>query len=221
MQISRERIAELKALIEKEKGTEITWEEATDSAYRLVGLAEIAYDQWIEDTRRQKKLKESPKGFVLEGVGYTCFICGNSTREGENWYDKWGIKCSVCQKSVDRKEIPPSLAKRKESWYSTYDLESRFNINRHVLKRFMKAGILRARIVTNEHGKPHVHLFLIKDNRDVLPPKKLTESQMVKETKDGQDWYHLEPWYKLVKDPHVHLKGYKIMNHLRIVTKNE
>ena len=38
---------------------------------------------WQEDERRKKRLEEAPKGFKLEGVGYTCFICGNGTRAGE------------------------------------------------------------------------------------------------------------------------------------------
>jgi hypothetical protein len=57
-------------------------------------------------------------------------------------------------------------------------------------------------------------LFLIKDNKDTLPPKKMTESKMVKETKDGKDWYRSEPWYRFV-DPFEYLKGYKIMDHMR------
>ena len=43
---------------------------------------------------------------------------------------------------------------------------------------------------------------------------------MVKETKDGKDWYRSEPWFKFV-DPHVILKGYKIMDHLRMIKKSE
>ena len=107
-------------------------------------------------------------------------------------------------------------AKNKESWYSAYDLESRFNINRHGLKKFIKEGILKPRIVPNPSGKAHVQIFLIKDNVDTLPPKKLTESQLVKETKEGKDWYHSEPWYKFA-DPLVVLKDYKIINYLRVV----
>lgn len=219
MQLSRERIQEMKDLLEKEHGKEFTWEEASDASYRLAGLAEICFEQWQEDCRRKKQLEESPKGFKLDGVGYTCAICQQNTQEGENWYDKWGIKCTVCQKAIDKKKIPGSCAKKRDSWYSKYDLESRFNINRHALNRFIKQGILKPRIVPNESGKPHTYLFLIKDHKEILPPKKLTESKMVKETKNGKDWYHSEPWYRFV-DPHEYLKGYKIMDYL-VVTSPE
>lgn len=220
MQLSKERIQEFKDILEKKEGKEISWEEASKGAYNLAGLAELIFDSWIEDKRRQKKLEENPKGFHLEGIGYTCFICGNSISNEETWYDKYGIKCLICQKAIDKKIIPATAAKNKDSWYSKYDLEDRFNIDRHALNRFIKQGVLKPRIVPNESDKPHVYLFLIKDNKDTLPPKKLTKSQLVKETKDGKDWYHSEPWYKFA-DPHVALRDYKIIDHLRVVSKEE
>jgi hypothetical protein len=62
---------------------------------------------------------------------------------------------------------------------------------------------------------------LIKDNKDTLPPKKLTESQMVKEVKEGgKEWFRLEPWYRFV-DPLEHLKGYKIMDYLKFTNNEE
>ena len=213
MQPSEKHIQELKGLIEEKEGKVITWEEAADAARNLMGLAEICFDQWREDCRRKKKLEESPKGFELDGVGYTCAICGHGTQVGDNWYDKWGIKCKTCQRAIGKKIIPRSCAKRKNSWYSSCDLESCFGLNHHARKRFIKEGYLKARIVPSESGKPHAYLFLIKDNKDTLPPKKLTESKLVKETRDGKDWYRSEPWYRF-GDPYEHLKGYKILEYL-------
>lgn len=220
MQIPEKRLKELKELLEKEHGREFSDVEVQEAGNTLCGLAEILYDHWQEEARREKKLKESPNGFVLEGVGYSCFICGSSTPEGGNWYDKYGIKCTVCQRAVRRKEIPASLAKNKESWYSKYDLERSFNLNRHDIKRWVKQGLLKARTVSREDGGVHVQLFLIKDHKGFLPPKKLVKFQMVKETKDGKDFYHSEPWYRFV-DPHEHLKDYKIMDYLEVTTKDQ
>ena len=62
-------------------------------------------------------MKDNPRGFHLEGIGYTCFICRNSISNEETWYDKWGIKCSTCQKAIDKKIIPASVAKNENSWY--------------------------------------------------------------------------------------------------------
>lgn len=220
MQLSREAIQEFKDLLEKKAGKEFTWEEASDSAYRLINLYKIVLDGHWEEEQRKEKLKEFPKGFPLDGVGYTCFICGQSTQAGENWYDKWGIKCSTCQRAIDRKEIPPSLAKNQESWYSKYDLQSCFDLKRPTISSWIKQGILKARTLTYDGKGVHFQLFLIKDNPDFLPPKKLVKSELVKETRDGKDWYHSEPWYKFV-DPHKHLKGYKIMNYLKVVPLQE
>lgn len=216
MQLSDKRIQELKDIMEKESGKEVSWEDACEAGRNLAGLAELCFDHWQEDCRRKKKLEENPKGFVLDGVGYTCFICGSGTHAGENWYDKWGIKCSICQRAIDRKEIPASLAKNKESWYTKYELERSFNLKGPALRSWIKKGIIKARTVTHDGKGVYVQLFLIKDNKDFLPPKKLVESHMVKETdKDGKDWYHSEPWYRFV-EPHEHLKGYKIMDYLQV-----
>jgi len=43
---------------------------------------------------------------------------------------------------------------------------------------------------------------------------------MVKEIKDGKEWNQMHPWYHF-GDPHVILKGYKIMDHLRVVPPEE
>ncbi|MAZ67628.1 hypothetical protein CL652_02565 [bacterium] len=215
MQIPEKRLKELKGLLEKEYGREFSDVEVLEAGNTLCGLAEILYDHWREESRREKKLKESPKGFVLEGVGYTCFICGGGTPANGNWYDKYGIKCSVCQRAINRKEIPASLAKNKESWYTKYDLERSFNLNRYDIKRWVKEEILKARTISREDGGTHVQLFLIKNNRGFLPPKKLVKSRLVKETKDGKDFYHSEPWYRFV-DPKEYLKDYKIMDYLEV-----
>ncbi|MFH1769918.1 MAG: hypothetical protein ABH833_04670 [Parcubacteria group bacterium] len=220
MSLSKEHIQEFKDLLEKKKGEEVSWEEAEEGAHNLTRLAELMYDCWLKDERRKKRLEENPKGFHLEGIGYSCSICGGPVSNEESWYDKWGIKCLICQKAIYKKIIPASCSKNKDSWYSKYDLESRFNINHHAMRRFIKEGVLKPRIVPNSAGKSHVYLFLTKDNKDTLPPKKLTESQLVKNTIDGKEWVKSEPWYKF-KDPKVTLKDYKIMEHLRVVDKNK
>ena len=219
MELSQERIQEMKDLLEKEYGREFTREEASESAYNLLLLVEVCLDGAKEEHRTKKRLEESPKGFHLDGIGYRCFICGQSASKEQSWYDKYGIKCMICQAAIDRKEIPASLAKNKDSWYSKYEIESAFNIKSPTLRRCVKEGILKARTVTH-NGKGHMQLFLIKDNKDVLPPKEMIKSHMVKETKDGKDLYHMEPWYQFV-DPHEYLKGYKIMDHLRVVHEGE
>ena len=221
MGLSDKTIKEFKTILEKKTGKEVSWGEAEEGARNLAGFAEVLYKQANIEHRRELKLKDSPKGFHLEGNGYTCAICGKTVSNEETWYDKWGIKCLICQKAIDKKIIPGSLARSDNSWYSIYDLESRFSINKNAMKQAVKEGVLKPRIVPSASGRPYVYLFLIKDNKEVLPPKKLTESHLVKEVKeDGKEWFHSEPWYRFV-DPLEHLKGYRIMNYLSFTSKEK
>ncbi len=219
MQLDSKHIQEMKDLLEKEHGREFTWEEASDAAYRLSGIADIAFNSYLEECRRKKKLEEFPDGFLLEG-GYSCTICGCGSSSGGIWYDKWGQKCMICQGGIRRKEIPASVAKNKESWYSKYDIESSFNVKGPTLRSWIKKGILKARTITNDGKGIHFQIFLIKDNKDTLPPKKMVESHVIKETKDEKEWFTMHPWYHFV-DPKEHLKGYKIMDHLRVIPAEE
>lgn len=207
--------SEIKMNVLTSPSKEFNWDHAMEMAENMLNIAQVLAPMEQEEQRRQRKLKEFPKGFHLEGRGYSCFICGSSCSQEETWYDKYGIKCMVCQGAVDRGEIPTSAAD-KETWYSRYDMESEFNANRHVVKRWVKEGILKARSV-KRNGYEHEQLLLIEDNKETLPPKELVESHSVNETRnDGSVWTHMEPWYRFV-DPFKHLKGYKIMDHLQMV----
>lgn len=221
VQLSNESIQKFKELMEEKSGKEVTWEEAAEGGRNLVNLFDVLYKCEMEHRSWDERLKKEPKGFALEGNGRNCAVCGTSTREDTNWYDKWGIKCFTCQRAIDKKLIPGSVARSDKNRYSPYDLEDRFGITKPAQRKWVKEGILKSRIVPNEKGGVHYHLFLIKDNKDFLPPKKLTESQMVAFEKDGKTWHRSEPWYRFVEDPYEHLKGYKIMNYLKFVQQED
>jgi hypothetical protein len=223
MQLSDNKIQEFKEIYKREHGKELSDKEACEGAQSLTNFAELCFEMYKKDCVNKIKLDKKPKGFYLSELGdgtYSCLICHDYISGESGWYDKHGPKCLLCQKAINKKIIPASVARNDNIWYSQYDFESRFNINRHVMKRFVKEGVLKPRIVSASTGKPHVYLFLIKDNKDTLPPKKLTESKMISEVKeDGKEWYHLEPWYKFV-DPFEALKDYKIMDYMRVVENN-
>ncbi|MES2223745.1 MAG: hypothetical protein V4469_02305 [Patescibacteria group bacterium] len=214
-----EHVQEMKNIMEREGGKEVTWDEAEEAFANLGRYANLIYEFALEDRRRKNKLREFPKGYILESRGYSCAICGNSTQENENWYDQYGIKCSICQKAINRKEILPSIAKNRDNRYSEYDMESDFNVNKKKLKEWIEAGIIKPRTVM-DGSRVHCHIFLIKDNKDFLPQRKMVKSYMVKEDRNGETWYHSEPWYRFV-DPFEHLKGYRIMEHMRVVSPEE
>lgn len=190
-----------------------------EEKWNLEQLGKLTEKWKEEDERRKKKLEENPKGFHLEGR-FSCIICGNGTPEGDNWYDEHGIKCLVCQKAIDEGEIPATVASDKESWYSRYDLESRFSLKGPTLRKWIKEGIIKPRIISFYGKGSHYELFLIEDNKDFLPPKKMTESRRGHEIVEGIKKEGFYPWYRFV-DPFVYLKDYGIIKHMRPVSKEE
>src|SRR3989338_11303 len=189
------------------------WQE---EKWKLEQMGKFVEEMKEKDKARTEKLKANPKGFHLEGVGYSCAICGNGTAEGDNWYDEWGIKCLVCQKAIDEGEIPASIAKDEESWYSKYDIEKRFNIKGPTFYKWVRKGIIKPRIITRYGQGEHCQIFMIEDNKDTLPPKKLTESQQGTEIIDGKEHRSTYPWYRF-DGAREKVKDYKIMDHLKWV----
>ncbi|MCB9815841.1 hypothetical protein H6786_00460 [Candidatus Nomurabacteria bacterium] len=191
-----------------------------DMKWQMERMGDFAKEWEEKEKARAKKLEENPKGFHLEGAGYTCSICRNSTPAGDNWYDKWGIKCLVCQWSIDHKEIPASLAKNEDSWYRKYDFEHYFNVKGQTLNKWVREGLVKARTVSRYGEGVHTQVFLVKDNKDFLPPKKLLESKRGRVVENGKEEVRILPWY-CFGDPHEILKGYKIMDYLRVLSPEE
>jgi len=218
MTLSEKSIKGFQEIFEKESGKKISYEAAAEGADNLVGLVEILIKCEQEEQERKRQLIDFPNGFHLEGE-YSCPICGDSIANEKTWYDQYGIKCLICQKAIDDGVIPGSIAQDRDIWYSKYELEDRFNINRQTLREFVKKGVLIPRNIIGNSGRTHLQIFLIEDNKETLPPKKLTESRLVKEDKDGKTWIRLEPWYKFV-DPYKHLENYKIVNYIKFITIN-
>jgi hypothetical protein len=191
-----------------------------DMKWNMERMAALGKEFEEKDKARAKQLEENPKGFHLDGVGYTCSICGDSTPQGDNWYDKWGIKCLVCQWAIDHNEIPASLAKNKDSWYCKYDFEKYFNVKGPTLSKWVRNGVVKARTVSKYGKGVHTEVYLIKDNKDFLPPKKLLESKQGKTIEDGKEVVRHHPWY-CFGDPKQIIKDYKIVDLLRIVPPEE
>lgn len=206
------RIEEIKISLQKKEGREITDDEANKVYDFLHILADITVRHVMKTQERDNKLKQYPNGFSIKGEGYSCCICGYAAA----WYDNYGNKCEFCQASINRKEVPVSIVIDKNKWYSKFDLESYFNLKGKSLNNWIKKGLLKQRIMTKDGKRIHIQMFLIKDNKDMLPPKKLLKGGLVRVVENGQEWIQSEPWYKFV-DPHKHLKGYKIMDYLKVL----
>lgn len=214
MEPSKKILKKIKATLEKEHGREFTPDEVSSVATFLMRFAELAMEVAREDHRRQQLLKGSPEGFHLDKPGYTCLICGWPASGKDSWFDKYGLKCMTCQKATNGNIIPGTVAKDKESWYTKFDLERYFNLKGALLRRSIKQGFLTDRIIPGLNTKVHLQLFLIDDNREVLPPKEMLQSRTITVTEGEQQYYTQEPWY-LFNDPSEHLKDFKILDYLK------
>jgi hypothetical protein len=212
--------AELKTSLETEHGRPFADHEVEKVADFLQTLARLQVDAYLEDERRQERLRESPGGFHLDTPGYTCRICRAPTSSGDSWFDEHGLKCMACQNAINQKIIPPTVATDPDSYYTAQELEQNFALTTRIRRQWIRKGRLISRTITRfdkRPGKyPDLELFLIGDNAALLPPKHLVQSRMTKETIDGQEWHTSRPWYYVV-DPKEHLKGYKIMEYLTFV----
>lgn len=212
---TKKDIQEIKAALEKQHGREFTEKEAIQAIWDIRHLARIGYERIQEKSRRDDLLKKNPKGFHWEEAG-ACELCGDMTSGENSWLDKYGLKCMLCQKAINSKKVPGSIIEKKESWYSKYELEMFFNITGPDLTKYLKSGFLKERFVAGDKRTKHLQLFLLKDNKDVLPPKKLLKSRVVKVNHNGEEFFTTENWYeyadkKLLKK----IAKYKIIHCLK------
>ncbi len=165
MQISDERIEEFKQIYKKEFGKEISNTEARESAQNLLNYVKLCYDMHAKECKRKAKLKDNPKGFHYDDNGiYSCPICGKQMCNTEVWYDECGQKCLDCQDNLNKKRIPKSVFKNRDSWYSYWSLESKFGLKKKDARKLVKEGKLKTRTLKNRQGHNYFELFLIKDN---------------------------------------------------------
>ena len=214
MLLTGKQVKEFQEIYKKEYGKELSWKEATEGAQSLLGLAEIAYNHAEEEYFREQKLKKHPKGFHLDdGKTYSCCICRENISNEQTWWDKRGIKCLHCQQALDKKIIPKSICKNDKSWYAIWEFNHYFNIKAPTIRKFVRQGKLKPRIISNIYDGNHFEIFLIKENEDILPEK--PESYMVK---DKNGMFHVE--YKKVDISKLTGKDiYK--NHLKITASGK
>ncbi len=210
--LSEKNIQEIKKILEETHRREFTYDEAKDAALRYATIVDLALKAGRERYRRKKMLEASPKGYHLDCAG-ACEICGHTTSGENSWFDRYGLKCITCQRAVNAKIVPASITGNDKSWYSPFDLESYFNINKKELRKYVKQSFLIDRIIPDEKGKVHLQLFLIKDNKAVLPPKKLLKSKIIRVKWKGEEYYTVESWYNIISQKDFQrLKKYGIMD---------
>lgn len=165
MEISQKDLDEYKRLHRERFGEDITDAEARESAGRLLGLMEILFDAAVEEQRRLKRLEKEPKGFhLLDGKHYNCLICHRLITDHETWWTKEGTKCLDCQLAIDKRIIPKSVCKNRDSWYASWQLTHEFELHSSTIGKMIREGTLKPREIKTESGTLHERIFLKKDN---------------------------------------------------------
>jgi len=165
MQISNKSIQEFKRIYKKSYGKDLSDSEARESAQGLLMFCQIAIDGYIDDKKKQAKLKMYPKGFHYEDSKiYSCLMCKANICNEEVWYDKYGQKCLDCQDNLDKKRIPKMAFKDRDTWYSYISLEYDFGIKKKDVNRLIKEGKLIKRDFVNRIGNSYFSIFMKKDN---------------------------------------------------------
>lgn len=169
MSMSDEHVQRFKEIYEKKKGEPVSDEEAREAANNLYGLFDILWKSSQEDSRRKRRLKDEPDGFVLEG-GYSCGVCRTTDYQGHRtiYYTKWGHLCGECYAAVKNEIIPVFVALDHESFFRDWQLKSYFEIHPQTMRKYVREGKLKARIIPTADGKPHEYIFLRKENPGLI-----------------------------------------------------
>ena len=149
----------------KEKGDEMSDEDALDGARNMVDLAELFWEIAQRETKMKNRLKKEPGGFPVES-GYSCMVCGAQINETNGWYDWYGYTCLLCRKAIQDGVIPTFVCRERESYFAMWALKYHFDIKYQTAKKYIRE--LKPRIILNENGKPHEYIFLKKENPKLI-----------------------------------------------------
>jgi hypothetical protein len=167
MSESLNKLAEELKKTAKEKGQDMTDEEAIKGAQNLTGFFELLWKCAKEDAIKKNRLKKEPNGFPVDGT-YSCLLCGNRIDSTNGWYDWYGHTCLLCRKAIKDGIIPTFIFDNSNSYFAMLALDSKFKIKSATARKYIREGKLIARIVLNEDGKPHYYIFLKKENPSLI-----------------------------------------------------
>lgn len=76
-----------------------------------------------------------------------------------------------CQRAVEKRLIPTSFCKKKDSWYVMWEFDYYFGVKSGTIRKFAQQGKFKMISILSENERANFELFLIKDNINVLPNK--------------------------------------------------
>lgn len=132
-----------------------------DERRRLVDYFSLLIEIDQQEKARYAKLKDSPKGYAMDGEGRPCGICFKSIYDTPGWLDKWGFKCTNCQDAVNKRKTPGSLCGdyRHEKSIPDTILSSKLNISVRTIRKKIHEGKITGRRIPNGP-----YMILRKDN---------------------------------------------------------
>jgi len=172
MMPSPKAIEEFKEIYKKKFGKELTQAEASEAAFNLLNLFNTLYRCEQADFEKKQRLKKEPNGFHLTDGTYNCLICHCHITGEESWYDKWGPKCLLCQKAIESGAVPAFVCKNRDSWYPMWQMKDKFSLAHQTVRKLVRQGKLKARIVAAGNGAPYEYIFLKKENPDLVDPER-------------------------------------------------
>ncbi len=189
MNISKERLEELRQIFKKDFKADLDDQELHDAAFNLVGFYDTLSKMAFKDIQDHLRLEKEPNGWAYANGSGTCKFCGYYFETNDFWFDKFGFKCKFCQRAVNEAVIPGSVCRNNEKWFSLETLKERFGIHSNTARSLMRKGELKARIILNDAGKPHFTIFLREDNHQFLKiDKDVPPSDLEEYDKDVARW---------------------------------
>lgn len=167
--LSEKAIEEFQDIYKKKFGKEISHQEASENAQKLVDFYKILWECDKKEKRRQYRLRTEPDGFPVDGI-YSCIVCGTQINETTGWYDQYGQKCFPCRKAIKEKVVPAFICKNRDSFYMIWQLKSDFNVHPQTARKLIRQGVLNARIISYDSGQPYEYILLKKENPQLIDP---------------------------------------------------
>lgn len=177
MAITDQSLQKYKEILERDSKRKWSDDEVREASERLTRFASLLIDIFLEEKKKEKKLKEFPNGYHLEDRDgqYHCRICYRYIGGKDTWYDKYGLKCMDCQRNIDQGVIPGEICKDEDLWFKGWQLKSDLGIHPQTAKKLERESKLKVRELKDTEGKTYFRVYLVNENTEFLKTVKWKE----------------------------------------------
>ncbi len=136
---------------------------------KMTHLVDLFAEEYFDQMEWEERLRKEPKGFPVDVEYKPCPICGGFMTNENCWYDKNGLKCTICQKAIKKRAIPAGVCKNRAKWFSEQDLKNTFQLSTTGINKMLKQGKLKARnIMTLDGIEVYFRVFIERENRQFV-----------------------------------------------------